>query len=620
MTVATSPHYPNVAEKKREMDVRADTGETESNANQTLEVQQNDGDRWAKLRRIEVSDGSLLQPQETIAAVDKMLGTGLVETGAFRARCLSQRGIAHLTLGNLDSALADLRAGLELARVEAITEIEATCQHHLGVVLWHRAEHVEAMNAMYAALALRRALNDEVGVGKTLSNLGALHGSQGNYSAAIEPLLESLAIARRRGTRRELVPALANLGMLRIHCEELDDALPLLEEAVEIARENDDPHMLGNFLAIYADALRKAKRLDAAKAVFHETIRLRRRHNNLHLAALGFRGLGMVFLSMGKPLRARRPLLVALSLTDGSGSERHRAGAWHETGRLYVALREPERARECLEKARALAEQYQERELLADVRLDLSNLFAQQNDMETALRYFREYHETREGLQKQKASHLLQTQIAKAALEKARHDAELERLRNVELAELNQQNSQLITQLQQQTQQLARLAMLDSLTGLYNRRFANENLPAFIEQARAERRPLSLAIADLDNFKRINDRLTHAVGDIVLRRTADVLRQETRPDDVLVRYGGEEFLLLFCDTPHAEAVRICETVRRSFAESDWASLHPDLHASVSIGVVEVTHSGKAETVAEILDRADRQMYRAKQSGKNCVVA
>lgn len=158
------------------------------------------------------------------------------------------------------------------------------------------------------------------------------------------------------------------------------------------------------------------------------------------------------------------------------------------------------------------------------------------------------------------------------------------------------------------------LALRDALTGLYNRGGFHERAQALW----AGVAPLALAIVDADHFKRVNDSFGHAIGDAVLRQLAQLLLQACRPDDLVARLGGEEFVLLLNDANTAQAAQVCERVRAQVAGHDWAALHPGLAITVSLGLAE---RSPADDCAALLERADQALYAAKSQGRNrCVQA
>jgi diguanylate cyclase (GGDEF)-like protein len=159
----------------------------------------------------------------------------------------------------------------------------------------------------------------------------------------------------------------------------------------------------------------------------------------------------------------------------------------------------------------------------------------------------------------------------------------------------------------------------DGLTGAYNHRHFQESLQK--ELGRAERlgRPLTVLILDIDDFKSVNDRYGHPVGDAILQRIVTEIRGEIRGDmDLLARYGGEEFAVILPETATGEAAEVAERVRRRVDERLFRP--PDssdvIRVTVSIGLA--TYPQDAGTKKELIDRADAALYKAKRGGKNAV--
>jgi diguanylate cyclase len=157
------------------------------------------------------------------------------------------------------------------------------------------------------------------------------------------------------------------------------------------------------------------------------------------------------------------------------------------------------------------------------------------------------------------------------------------------------------------------LATRDPLTGLLNRRAMVELLAR--EHARSERGhgPLSIALLDIDWFKRVNDTLGHGAGDEVLRRFATVVQSQLRTVDGLARWGGEEFLLLMPGTALDDALTVLERLRSAIARGGFDVIAPDLAITFSAGLVQL-HTGEPQDTA--IDRADRALYRAKKAGRD----
>ncbi|MFF5082700.1 diguanylate cyclase [Actinoplanes sp. NPDC000266] len=157
------------------------------------------------------------------------------------------------------------------------------------------------------------------------------------------------------------------------------------------------------------------------------------------------------------------------------------------------------------------------------------------------------------------------------------------------------------------------LAERDALTGLWNRRRSDEHLATVLA---ADHAPMSVAILDLDHFKRVNDTFSHEAGDSVLRRVGDLLRGIVEPSGHAARHGGEEFVL-YLDTGPARALEICERLRAAVECHDWSEIAPGLRVTTSIGLTPLRPGDDARTV---LARADAHLYAAKEGGRNQVRA
>lgn len=171
--------------------------------------------------------------------------------------------------------------------------------------------------------------------------------------------------------------------------------------------------------------------------------------------------------------------------------------------------------------------------------------------------------------------------------------------------------------LREKTLELERLATSDQLTGLFNRRFADDYIERRIDDFKRYRRGFTIALVDLDHFKRINDQLSHGVGDEVLKRVARIFLDRCRETDMVARYGGEEFLLCFPETSAAVAADVCEQLRHAVAAVDWSALAPGIQVSLSAGVAEMRAGFDR---SRLLHAADDKLYQAKDAGRNLVFA
>ncbi|MEL6343524.1 MAG: GGDEF domain-containing protein [Myxococcota bacterium] len=164
-------------------------------------------------------------------------------------------------------------------------------------------------------------------------------------------------------------------------------------------------------------------------------------------------------------------------------------------------------------------------------------------------------------------------------------------------------------------QDLYRSAQYDALTGTFNKRHLLTRMDEEFAWARRRRQPLSMVIVDLDHFKSINDTYGHAVGDIVLKAAAASMRDKMRREDVLGRFGGEEFVILMRDTPTHWAMMAAERIRESIAREPIAYDDGVVWITCSAGVSSSSEDG-ISSVDALFQRADERLYAAKNAGRN----
>jgi diguanylate cyclase (GGDEF)-like protein len=165
-------------------------------------------------------------------------------------------------------------------------------------------------------------------------------------------------------------------------------------------------------------------------------------------------------------------------------------------------------------------------------------------------------------------------------------------------------------------QQMREMAMVDGLTGAFNRIYLYEVLEREI-QASAGRYPVSIALFDVDNFKKLNDTYGHLFGDKVLQTIVRIAREKVRKGDIVARYGGEEFIIVFNHLESNEAYKVVERIRRAIESETIEDNLIQTRVTVSFGIA--SYPLHADNVKDLIKCADVAMYRAKSSGKNCTV-
>jgi diguanylate cyclase (GGDEF)-like protein len=159
-------------------------------------------------------------------------------------------------------------------------------------------------------------------------------------------------------------------------------------------------------------------------------------------------------------------------------------------------------------------------------------------------------------------------------------------------------------------------SLRDAMTGLNNRRFLEEYIETLTACARRKQTHIAILMLDLDHFKMINDTYGHDAGDAVLKALAEVIKTTVRASDIVIRYGGEEFMVVLQDTSSAYALNVAEKIRASVESMKISHRGITLHRTVSIGVADFP--GDSHTFWQAVKFADVALYHAKEAGRNCI--
>ena len=174
-------------------------------------------------------------------------------------------------------------------------------------------------------------------------------------------------------------------------------------------------------------------------------------------------------------------------------------------------------------------------------------------------------------------------------------------------------------QLMESKEKLEKLSQIDELTGIQNRRSLMEKLKMELCIHARKKRPLALAMIDIDHFKKVNDTYGHQCGDTVLIKMANLFAGRLRGYDTLGRYGGEEFVIILPEATPEEAQRICERIRQNVEKKVFHYEKETIQMTISIGVAS-SEAHSFPEAEELLKKADDSLYQAKDNGRNQVVA
>ncbi|BFU44751.1 GGDEF domain-containing protein [Krasilnikovia sp. MM14-A1004] len=398
--------------------------------------------------------------------------------------------------------------------------------------------------------------------------------------SAVELLDETATVFMQIWHRTRLGDALAETGAM-------DAARLRYRQAEDIARRTQQWELLGILFNNWASYEHDCADHVRAREVIGRMIENAETHG-IALDPPTLHTVGEVQAANGEYAEAEQTMLTCIARYE-AGFVEHVGDMAHyqlTLARARRGLGEVERAQEGLDACRALCTELGLHALLVQVHQEQADLHAARGDNPAAYAELKVFFAAREALRSQEREAQAQARQAMFETSEAREQAE----------------------------QFREQARRDPLTGLHNRRYVDEELPELV----ALDPGMSLAIADIDHFKRINDRLSHDTGDQVLVRVATLLETGLAaavPEGFVARLGGEEFLLALPATPVDDATAILDDIRRAIGGHDWHDLTGGLPVTVSIGVADVSESRSAA-----LSTADRNLYAAKREGRNRVIA
>jgi diguanylate cyclase (GGDEF)-like protein len=438
-------------------------------------------------------------------------------------------------------------------------------------------------------------------------------------------------------TEHDCRPLLARAHrLLALTYQGVGDAAAFLDHsvrAVEFLDESTSPIRRVYHLMALAMALGQVGSFDAARERFVQAEHLTIRTGDVERQLLVLNNLADIELRSGQAHRARATVdrLIAAAAADGRGSvsESTYLGTIAEVQIAVGEYAEAERtARAALQRYHDAG--YDEVHALANHLLTLAiaqrhtgatDAAAKTLDACAAVCEERELRWIRVETLRERAELYAAAGDPGRAFEthKVFHAADKELIsRQREAQARNRQALFETAEARREAERFREQARRDPLTGLRNRRYVDEELPALIDHAVTTGAPMVVALVDLDHFKRVNDTLSHEVGDQVLVTVASIFGTVVPGADgggFAARLGGEEFLLVLTGPGHADAMRRLDHLRRTVAAHHWRPITGALPVTVSIGATAVQNGG---TQASLLAAADAQLYRAKADGRDRV--
>ena len=523
-------------------------------------------------------------------------------------------------------------------RIEALTT--------LGRIALRTDDPAEALFHLEEAEALAADRGPTRLDGLISRALGDAHYRLGHYDTALERYLDAIDWYGQEGGRDRML-RIAHLdvatGNVLHRIGDVDKALEYYRRGRDAYAElGYDGGVAGATLNL-GNIYQEMERYDEALASFAEAEAAAERLGDDQLRAMSWINSCGALLGMDRAEGALERCQAALQLARAIPNTRSQVHALLKIGEAELDLARPAAAAAALHEALPLAEELDDASLQRDVHSQLADVLEALGDPAAALATLRRSHELDRQLLD--ATRLAEMERLEAVRRSERREHELQlllrqrRLDRVLLAALvggltlaaallvvlvvgyrqRTRSAEAIrdanTRLQEAYTHVDELSRTDELTGLPNRRGLVREIQRELQRTTRTRRAFVVALIDLDGFKRLNDAHGHHAGDRVLVELARLLRESLRAQDMVGRWGGDEFLLVLPETGVDGARSLCGSLRERIAASDLGIGNPGLTTTVTIGLA-LCRGG--EDVQSCLDRADAALYRGKASGRDTV--
>lgn len=540
---------------------------------------------------------------------------------------LRNQGFCNLQLSNNQLSLTKSQESLRLFEEMHDSPGQAAALNVVGNAHHAMGEYAKALEAHGKSLGLRKETGDQQGQSASLNNIGIVYQRLNDSAKALEHHFASLKIKEEISDPQGQSASLNNIGLIYEEIGDKDKALDFYNQSLKIGIEIGDRHVQGVALMNVGNVYSQLGDATLAMNYHLESLKIRQEISDKEGEATSYINIGELHAKSSDLNHALVNYYKGLEIARQIGDRFLQATVLYDIGVLYSKQGNHSGAKTHLEHALGIAKEIGAKEVLYKSHKSLSEACEAGGDFTSALKHFKSFGEVKEAVFNEAGEKRMRTLLIQAELEKTEQEKEIYRLKNVEIVKANQelenrneqlkesdkQKNQLLKELRRQAETLEKQAQEDSLTGLFNRRYADYQLSQEFKRAIRFGRTMAIAMADIDLFKAINDKFAHQIGDEVIRTVGQIMENSCRAIDTVSRYGGEEFLLIFPETAAVNAVVACEKIRKAVETFPWDQLISGLRVTVSIGLSDDL---SVSTPDRMVAKADAKLYEAKESGRN----
>ncbi len=520
-----------------------------------------------------------------------------------------------------------------------------------GLGYYNLNQYSNALEFLKQASNIYTNKDDKPNMARCYNNIGNIYNKLSIFNKAMKYHLLSLELEEELNEKEGIISSLNNIGNVLRNIDEFDQALGYYQKALNLSYEIQDNKSIAITLNNIGNIYLSQENYENALNFYNRSLILKKELKDDFGIATSYNNIGISYQGLGSTTKALENYSISLDMMKKLNNGDGIASSYFHIGITYYEKNNVNKASYNLEKALAYAQNYDNRQIMISCYKILAEIYSKQRNYLKAYLAMKLYAQIKDDLvsvQTQKAVTELQIRY-----ETEKKEKEIELLKtNASITDYQSKENEMFmiilviiliavavlgfffyfqfrqkahsnktieeqnTKLTEAYNKMEVLAKTDILTGLSNRRDMYQKIKHETDRFERNEKPFAILMGDIDNFKKINDTYGHDAGDHVLTSIASVMISTVRKQDIVGRWGGEEFLLLLPETNLDGGKKIAEKLRVKIKNESMHYKNHVLNVTITIGV---SVYNRIHDVNESIKKADKAMYLGKIRNKNCVV-
>jgi len=481
----------------------------------------------------------------------------------------------------------------------------------------HTSLFRRALESFHEALKLGEKKGFQEVICDALNGLGIVYRHLGDYENALREYFHLLTFYEKEKDYERIAVTYNNIGVVYRHLEKREKTLEFYFKALDLYELVKEERGYNDTLCNIGLTFCDLGRYESASEYVQRSLELRLQMKDENGIGISEHNLGLIEMKKGNFAESRKHYRRSLHI-------------FHKRSDSYSIAKNLEALAECFQDegrdvralhlykwALGIAEKLNLPEMHRDLQEKVAFLYEKINDYAHALEHFKVFHEESEKLLARNKEDTMEKIMMQHEIERKRQEAEIFRLRNIELNKAKTMLQKKKRELELAYTRLQELANHDALTGLANRRFFMEQVDSEVIRFERNYKNFVIIVGDLDGFKQYNDQYGHDCGDYLLQNVARTIQKVLRKQDIAARWGGEEFIFLLPETGLKGGKATAEKIRQTLENTVFDYNGDALKVTITLGVSVFNGEG---AVSKVIIEADQALYLGKRKGKNKVQA